>query len=103
MEKERATGLEPATSIMEGDRSDGLEHRATTPLARRTRRGLANYRSLVRGMGGELTVQSRLDEGACFRFVLPLPRASSAPTDQGRGGRAELRNFPPRKQMARSP
>lgn len=41
--------------------------------------GLAISRRLVEAMGGRIGVESRLNEGACFWFELPLPLAEALP------------------------
>jgi two-component system, OmpR family, phosphate regulon sensor histidine kinase PhoR len=41
--------------------------------------GLAIVKHLCRLMGGEVSVESRLGEGALFRVILPLPQESAGP------------------------
>lgn len=52
--------------------------------------GLAICRRLAARLGGEVQVESRLGEGAVFRFALTLPLAGpTAPADPGAGGGPE--------------
>jgi signal transduction histidine kinase len=40
--------------------------------------GLAHVRALVRRLGGEIAVESRLNEGSCFRVILPKTMSPAA-------------------------
>lgn len=40
--------------------------------------GLAHVRTLVRRLGGEISVESRLNEGSCFRVTLPKTMSTAA-------------------------
>ena len=45
--------------------------------------GLSVSRSLIEGMGGTLTFQSRKDEGTVFRVVLPMRRQPKEESQDG--------------------
>jgi signal transduction histidine kinase len=68
--------------IPEGEQGRIFErfYRAQTAKAKPgTGLGLAIVKHLCRLMGGEVTVESRPEEGAAFRVILPMPQESAGP------------------------
>ena len=53
--------------------------------------GTTISRQLVELMGGKLQAESRIDEGSCFYFELPLPKAKAAPVQK----RSQVMALPP--------
>jgi PAS domain S-box-containing protein len=51
----------------------------TKPVGKGTGLGLSISNEIVRGMGGEISAETRAAGGACFRVVLPLAARSASP------------------------